>query len=108
MAKQAAAVRSTIHTPRPLTPAARRRVEAKIEELIHRLDAEDGDADDNQYDPADPPAGEGIDDNELDDCGEDLEPSLAASEGLSNWSSSATEDLEADGPAFELNQAGAR
>jgi hypothetical protein len=70
--------------PRALPQAARRKVEAAVEAhlaavaaLTAFLDEADGDTDlepslagtggdDREYDPADPPAHEGIDDNELD------------------------------------------
>jgi hypothetical protein len=53
---------------------------AAQEALIAFLDHADGDPD-HEYDPADPPAGEGLDDNELEGTGhygdsEDFEPEL--------------------------------
>src|SRR5256885_4187337 len=88
----------TIPLPRALPQAARRKVEAAVEAhlaavtaLTAFLDEADVDSDlepelagtsgdDREYDPADPPAHEGIDDNELDGAGgsasEDEEPEL--------------------------------
>jgi len=85
--------------PKALPQAARKKVEAAIEShlaavtaLTAFLDQADADpdlepslagtsGDDREYDPADPPAHEGIDDNELDGSGspsggEDEEPEL--------------------------------
>src|SRR3954469_23803168 len=89
----------TVPLPRALPTAARKKVETAIEchlaavtALTAFLDEADVDADlepslagtsgdDREYDPADPPEREGIDDNELDGSGspsgcEDEEPEL--------------------------------
>jgi hypothetical protein len=83
---------------RALTPSKRKRIEDRIEQLLAVLDDVDGDPDlepslsgnggygiptghDLEYDPADPPEHQGIDDNELEGTGrcgdsDDDEPRL--------------------------------
>src|SRR3954462_1245239 len=109
----------TIPLPRALPTAARKKVETAIEchlapvtALTAFLDEADVDADlepslagtsgdDREYDPADPPAHEGIDDNELD---------VAYNEGHGRGGSAGcdSEDFEhSPGWATGLHQAGA-